>query len=129
MSIAAIKGYQNTAVNTRINETTPSTAATPRDRQVSKDLQLSKEDELRQLNDQQQLTREDTEELSDVLNDIAKIFNSRLQFRVHEETERLYVQFVDRDSGEVIKQIPPEELLELSAKIQKMVGLILDKYV
>ena len=84
---------------------------------------------MRQLNDQQQLTREDTEELSDVLNDIAKMFNSRLQFRVHEETERLYVQFVDRDSGEVIKQIPPEELLELSAKIQKMVGLILDKYV
>jgi len=86
----------------------------------------SKEEE--RITRQIRLTREDSEYLAEIMNKMARMFNSQLSFEVYEETNQLYVQFIDRETREVIKQIPPEELLELSAKIQEMVGLILDKY-
>lgn len=76
-----------------------------------------------------QVSREDVVILADVLNQVAESFNHQLKFQIFEDTNRLYVQIVDKTTKEVIKQIPPEEMLELSAKIKEMVGLLLDKYV
>jgi flagellar protein FlaG len=38
-------------------------------------------------------------------------------------------QIIDIKTEEVIKEMPPEEMLDLAAKIHKMVGLILDEKV
>ncbi|ACV61583.1 flagellar protein FlaG protein [Desulfofarcimen acetoxidans DSM 771] len=61
------------------------------------------------------------------LNKTSDLYNQGLQFKVHEETKQLVVQIVNQESGEVIKQIPPEEVLDMEARIGKMVGLIIDK--
>lgn len=74
------------------------------------------------------VTREDAKNFAEVMNNVSELFNSQLNFEVFEDTKQLYVQIVDRNTKEVIKQIPPKEMLELSAKIKEMVGLILDKY-
>jgi len=74
------------------------------------------------------MTREDSEYLAEIMNGMARMFNSQLSFEVYEDTNQLYVQLIDRETREVIKQIPPEELLELSSRIREMVGIILDKY-
>lgn len=74
------------------------------------------------------VTREDAESLAEVMNKVSELFNRQLHFEVFEETDRLYVQIIDKETKEVIKQIPPKEMLELSARIQEMVGLLLDKY-
>lgn len=76
-----------------------------------------------------QVSREYAEELSGVMNKIASLENIQLQFEVYQETNTVYVQIVDRETKEVVKQIPPEEMLELSAKIREMVGILLDEYV
>ncbi|MFY9451866.1 MAG: flagellar protein FlaG [Bacillota bacterium] len=36
---------------------------------------------------------------------------------------------VDRSTGEVIKQIPPEDMLKIAAKFQEFIGLIFDEKV
>lgn len=74
------------------------------------------------------VTREDAQNVADVMNKVSELYNSQLNFEVFEDTKQLYVQIVDRNTKEVIKQIPPKEMLELSAKIKEMVGLILDRY-
>lgn len=76
-----------------------------------------------------QVSREYAEELCGVMNKIASLENIQLQFEVYQETNTVYVQIVDRETKEVVKQIPPEEMLELSAKIREMVGILLDEYV
>lgn len=76
-----------------------------------------------------QITRKDAEEISEVMNKISEMVNTQLKFEVYEETNTVYVQIVDRETKEVVKQIPPEEMLELSAKIREMVGILLDEYV
>lgn len=75
------------------------------------------------------ITRQDATAITEVMNKIAELCNHQLHFEVFEETDQVYVQVVDKETKEVIKQIPPQELLELSAKIREMVGIILDTYV
>lgn len=75
------------------------------------------------------VTRQDAENLAGVMNQISEMFNRSLQFKVYDDTNRLYVQIIDKETQEVIKQIPPQEMLELSAKIREMVGVLFDECV
>ena len=52
---------------------------------------------------------------------------NRLQFRLHEATEQMQVQVIDQESDKVIKEIPPQEILDLMARIHEMVGWFLDE--
>jgi len=60
------------------------------------------------------------------LNLTAKAFDTGLRFRLHEDSERLMVQVVDRSANEVIKEIPPEKVLDMVARIQDIIGLFID---
>ncbi len=61
--------------------------------------------------------------------DMEAIHRVALQFSVHEETGRTVVRVVDKDTGELIRQIPPQELLELADKLGDMMGILFDKQV
>jgi flagellar protein FlaG len=52
-----------------------------------------------------------------------------LQFSVHEDTGQTVVRVVDKDSGKLIRQIPPQELLDLAVKLEDMMGILFDKQV
>ena len=57
------------------------------------------------------------------------LINRSLKFQIHEETERLMVKVYDQDTGEVIKEIPPEEFLNMVAKLRESFGIFIDQYV
>ena len=63
------------------------------------------------------------------LNAAADIFNKGLHFTIHEDTEQLVVEIINKDTGEVIRQIPPEYMLEVIAKIDALLGLFIDECV
>ena len=63
----------------------------------------------------------------DRLNKTADLYNIGLRFSIHEETARMMVQVYDREDNEVIREIPPERVLNLVAQIQQMIGLLLDE--
>ncbi len=48
-----------------------------------------------------------------------------LSFSVDSSTGKNVVRVTDRESGELIRQIPSEELLEIARSIDKMQGLLL----
>lgn len=52
-----------------------------------------------------------------------KSLNKSIQFSVDESTKDVVVKVVDKDSGEIITQIPPEEVLQLRERLQEMSGL------
>ena len=54
---------------------------------------------------------------------------TQLQFSVDDKTESIVIQITDRKSGEVVRQIPAEEMLELKSKLEKLLGLLIDKKV
>lgn len=61
------------------------------------------------------------------LKNAGEVFNRRLDFRIDEETKRIIVKVIDTKTDKVIKEIPPEQLVHLAAKIQEMVGLLVDE--
>ncbi|ADL08322.1 flagellar protein FlaG [Thermosediminibacter oceani] len=73
---------------------------------------------------------EDFQNLTEKLEDFAlEIKNTRFEFSVHEETKRVIVRIYDKNTDELISEIPPEKFLDLIANIWKQVGLIIDKRV
>lgn len=64
----------------------------------------------------------------DALNKAVEVsLPNRLQFRLDEATEAMQVQVVDHETDKVIKEIPPQEILDLMARIKEMVGWFLDE--
>jgi flagellar protein FlaG len=49
-----------------------------------------------------------------------------VRFENDEQNKELVISLVDSDSGEVIRQIPPEELLGISEKLTDLRGSLLD---
>ena len=74
-----------------------------------------------------QLATEQVEDITKVLNESARLFNISLQFRVDEDIDRIIVSVYDKDSDKVIRQVPPEELLELSKSLDQMIGLLFNE--
>ena len=56
-----------------------------------------------------------------------KANNSEAVFGVHEETNRITIKIVDKESKEVIKEFPPEKTLDMIAKVWEMAGLMVDE--
>jgi len=68
-------------------------------------------------------TREVSRELQTAITqmqDFASSADSKLAFTVDEKTERSVVTLKDKDSGDVIRQIPSQELLDIAAQVQKI---------
>jgi len=53
--------------------------------------------------------------------------NTSLNFSIDDATQSLVVKVIDSDSEKVIRQIPPEEILAIRARIQELLGAIIDK--
>jgi flagellar protein FlaG len=56
-----------------------------------------------------------------------KANNSEAIFGIHEATNRVMIKIVDKDTKEVIKELPPEKTLDMIAKILEMAGLLVDE--
>lgn len=67
------------------------------------------------------------QEAVDEINKALHYMNERLEFSVHEATNRIMVRVLDRETEEVLREIPPEQILDLVAKLQELVGLLVDK--
>lgn len=55
--------------------------------------------------------------------------NWSLKYYYHEAAHQMVARIVDNETNEVIREVPPKELLDLSARMEKFVGLILDEQV
>jgi flagellar protein FlaG len=55
------------------------------------------------------------------------IHNVDLQFSIHQASGRVMVTVKDASTGKVLREVPPQELLDLAAKMDEMIGLIFDK--
>ncbi|WP_035238648.1 flagellar protein FlaG [Desulfobacter vibrioformis] len=71
-----------------------------------------------------QLTKKDVEEMVDAFEDFANTVQTRLNFTIDDSTEDMVVKIMDKETNEVIKQFPAEEILELREKMQDLRGLL-----
>lgn len=53
--------------------------------------------------------------------------NEEAVFGVHEDTNRITIKIMDKETKEVIKEFPPEQTLDMIARIWEMAGILVDE--
>ncbi|MCM2675693.1 flagellar protein FlaG [Alkalicoccobacillus plakortidis] len=71
----------------------------------------------------------DVENQIESMNDLLSTTPTSIKFNMHKDLDRIYVQVVDLQTKEVVKEIPPEEFLDMVASMLKNAGLIVDERV
>ena len=70
---------------------------------------------------------EDLEQAVEETNNLLFSDTDHYEFKVHEGTGRMMVKLVNNETGEVIKEIPPEKILDVVAGIWDLVGILVDE--
>ncbi len=53
--------------------------------------------------------------------------HSEAVYGFHDKTNRVTIKIVDKDTKEIIKELPPEKTLDMIAKVWEMAGILVDE--
>ena len=53
--------------------------------------------------------------------------NAEAVFGIHEKTNRVTIKMVDKETKKVIKEFPPDETLDMIAKVWEIAGIMVDE--
>jgi flagellar protein FlaG len=68
------------------------------------------------------------EQVVEKMNKAVQIFNQTLQFEVT-RSHRIVIRVLDTNTGEVIRQIPPDEFLDNVRRVEDAMGVLIDRRV
>ncbi len=74
-------------------------------------------------------TENEIKKVVETFNHMFEITQTHLKFSYHDKLGKYYVKVVDDKTNKVIREIPPEKLLDLIAKMQDFMGILFDKKV
>ncbi len=77
------------------------------------------------MNNGQQATNEQIKKAVEQMN--KNMSHSEAVFGIHEQTNRVTIKIVDKETKEVIKELPPEKTLDMIAKAWELAGLLVDE--
>lgn len=92
-----------------------------RDQQARKAQEKTPLEELKE--NEQEVTQEMLDELS---TDLEVLHSIGLSFAKHEDTGRTFIKVMNKDTDELIREIPAEDVLNMAAKIDEMIGILFD---
>ena len=87
----------------------------------------SKEQQEEKQEQKGKLSPEFVSEMTKELNELMGKLNCDLEFQYHEEVDVMSVRMIDKNTKEVIKEYPPEEMVEGMIRAQEWLGAFLDK--
>ena len=73
------------------------------------------------------LAAEDADFIAEELNKSIAVLNSHVSFAIDDATDRTIIKVTDTETGELIRQVPPEVMLKLLKRMTEMVGLLMDE--
>ncbi|GLC87790.1 flagellar protein FlaG [Lysinibacillus piscis] len=79
-----------------------------------------------QLSDEEDI-KVKVQEAVEKMNTMLEVNHNTAKFKYHEGLDRYYITVVDRETDEVVKEIPPKKLLDAFYEMQKMLGMIVDE--
>ncbi len=77
----------------------------------------------------EEFTEETVSDMTAKLNELMSKINCDLRFSYNKEVDMMSVKMMDKKNGEVIKEYPPEELIESMVKAKEWIGAFLDRIV
>ncbi len=99
------------------------------DRKIKEDLQIKEEKNIEEEQKEKKEIQVSQDLLDELEHDINTIHNVGLEFSMHEESGRNVIKVVEKDTGNLIRQIPPDEVLDLVVRMGDVLGILFDKKV
>jgi flagellar protein FlaG len=130
MTIESVKGISSP--NEQVpNPIIPTTYPTPSQQgQVEQNRRapLQNDTTLDESSERQQASPENLANQIKQANQLADSLDRGIRFFVHEDSGRTAVNVVDNSTHQVIKTVPPEQFLDLVAKVTKIAGIFFDEF-
>ncbi|MYL33976.1 flagellar protein FlaG [Pontibacillus yanchengensis] len=73
------------------------------------------------------LHKDEAESIVKSLNDFLEPTSSEVRFEFHDKLEEYYVTVVNKDTDEIIKEIPPKKMLDVYAAMAEFMGFLVDR--
>jgi|GEM_PF-4520844 len=70
------------------------------------------------------MNKSQAEEWTSTANEFMSSMNLSMHFQMNDNAEQWFVELVDNNSGDVIRQIPSKEVLHMAARIREMMDSI-----
>ncbi|MBT9154575.1 MAG: hypothetical protein DDT39_01253 [Firmicutes bacterium] len=67
------------------------------------------------------------DEVFERANTAMQALSTRLKFEKHESSGHFMVRVINEETSEVIREIPPERMLDLLVHLRRMVGVLVDE--
>ena len=119
------KAVENTDVSYTAEQTVSFDPATVKIKEVDEKNGLGTETNNQGTPEQQTPTNEQIKKAVEQLN--KNMSHSEAIFGIHEATNRVTIKIVDKDTKEVIKELPPEKTLDMIAKAWELAGILVDE--
>lgn len=96
------------------------------EQQKEAEIQKALEKKVAEESEREQEKNLSQEMLDELSMDIEMLHSVGLSFSKHEDTGRTMVKVINRDTDELIREIPSEQVLDMAAKLDEMVGILFD---
>lgn len=77
--------------------------------------------------EKEEISLQKLQDLTEAVDSYMSSLGVNLKFHIDEQTDTVQVEVRDPETQKLIRKIPADEMLELAASIEKMVGLFLDR--
>ena len=119
------KAVENTDVSYTAEQTVSFDPTTAKIKEVDEKNGQGTETNNQGTSEQQTPTNEQIKKAVEQLN--KNMSHSEAIFGIHEATNRVTIKIVDKDTKEVIKELPPEKTLDMIAKAWELAGILVDE--
>lgn len=75
------------------------------------------------------MSREEARAVAESLEEYMEVLKTSIGFSINESTNKIIVTVTNKDTNEIIRQIPSEEMLALKEKMKELTGIIFSKSV
>ena len=65
--------------------------------------------------------------LREKLEKLSKFFQREAQFIFDKDIDKVIIKIKDKDTGEIIRQIPPEVAVKIAKKVDELLGILFDE--
>jgi len=77
--------------------------------------------------DKKPIDKELLEEAVEKFNKAVAAYNRECKISIHEKTGNIMVKIIDTETKEIVREIPPERILDIVAKMWEIAGILIDE--
>lgn len=95
-----------------------------------KDAQTAKEEEQKEKEGRLEpgtMSESSVSNMTETFNELMDKINCNIEFKYNKDADMLNVKMIDKETKEVIKEFPPEEMIENMIKAKDWLGAFIDK--